>query len=466
MQSVHAKLPARQSFLEDSEVKFAWNALDKDCSGKLTGDEVRTFFQAIFGYDVYKGGEVSNEYNPAQFKVMVEDLHRKHPQWNVAGKLMSFAKSQASAQAAPGPMGGPGTELKKALLVGINYLGSPNELGGCINDVRSEFKVLTEVFGFQPDNVLLLTEDQGNASKRPTCANIRNGLRWLFQGVKSGDFLFFAYSGHGSQMPDLTGTEEDGQNECICPIDCMEAPWPTNIILDDELNEIFHDKLPEGVKCLCIFDCCHSGSMEDLSCSLRPVAADDARNVADLTVVSRYMRPYGQAGKDIIPIAARQMGADAKPRAAASPQVSDHRKKLWVLSGCQDHQTSADATINGKRQGALTWSIMKALQDHQYTLTYDEMLKAVRTNLRGKYTQIPALSSTCESNFSITYLDGPTPEGLAKAARNKNFFESLQGLDSALQGMGMVVGGQNLNPTNIGLVLGGILVGLILKFLF
>ena len=37
----------------------------------------------------------------------------------------------------------------------------------------------------------------------------------------------------------------------------------------------------------------------------------------------------------------------------------DHQ--LWVFSGCQDDQTSADAHVEGIYQGAFTWALLKAL---------------------------------------------------------------------------------------------------------
>merc|ERR1712113_139288 len=41
-------------------------------------------------------------------------------------------------------------------------------------------------------------------------------------------------------------------------------------------------------------------------------------------------------------------------------------KSLWIYSGCQDNQTSADATIGGSSQGALSWAFNKALQEANF----------------------------------------------------------------------------------------------------
>ena len=41
-------------------------------------------------------------------------------------------------------------------------------------------------------------------------------MKWLLGGVQSGDSLFFHFSGHGSQVIDHSGDEEDGLDETIC----------------------------------------------------------------------------------------------------------------------------------------------------------------------------------------------------------------------------------------------------------
>ena len=43
-----------------------------------------------------------------------------------------------------------------------------------------------------------------------------------------------------------------------------------------------------------------------------------------------------------------------------SEKYKDHQ--LWVYSGCQDDETSADAHVEGIYQGAFTWALIKALK--------------------------------------------------------------------------------------------------------
>merc|ERR1712065_28375 len=62
------------------------------------------------------------------------------------------------------------------------------------------------------------------------------------------------------------------------------------------------------------------------------------------------------------------------------------------FSGCKDTQTSADAFIEGESCGAMSYSLIKAFEDHGVNQTYAELLRNVRTTLLGKYSQIPQMS--------------------------------------------------------------------------
>merc|ERR1712000_779678 len=97
-----------------------------------------------------------------------------------------------------------GSGQKKAVLVGINYLSHQRgRLKGCINDVKNMQNFLAK-YGFNGQNVRVLTDDLTDASRQPTRANILRDLRWLVQGARPGDSLFFHFSGHGSQVVDTS----------------------------------------------------------------------------------------------------------------------------------------------------------------------------------------------------------------------------------------------------------------------
>lgn len=133
-------------------------------------------------------------------------------------------------------------------------------------------------------------------------------------------------------------------------------------------------------------------------------------------VRGRYMDPPAEVQEALRAVQEQNAGEGGKSRvlkeSSATKQEPTHTgaaqgpKPLWVISGCQDNQTSADASIGGTRQGALTWALLKALRDHQYTISYGDLLVAVRASLRGSYEQIPAMSTTSKANYGELYLSG------------------------------------------------------------
>ena len=131
-----------------------------------------------------------------------------------------------SVNAAPPRLSG----RRKALLIGVNYDGTPAQLRGCVNDVAALNALLTQKYGWPRENVHALTDDgRRGPAGHPTRANIVSAMRWLAQDAAPGDILFLAFSGHGAQKPDTRGIEEDGMNETILPVDWQTVGmrnWP------------------------------------------------------------------------------------------------------------------------------------------------------------------------------------------------------------------------------------------------
>lgn len=63
------------------------------------------------------------------------------------------------------------------------------------------------------------------------------------------------------------------------------------------------------------------------------------------------------------------------------------------IGGCRDDQTSADARINGQASGALSWAFIQALSQDPHQ-QYAQLLRNMRLLMRGRYTQVPQISSS------------------------------------------------------------------------
>ncbi|KGO41353.1 Peptidase C14, caspase catalytic [Penicillium expansum] len=278
------------------------------------------------------------------------------------------------------------------------------QLRGCINDVKNMSTYLNQNFGYAREDMVLLTDDQQNPMSQPTKANILRAMHWLIKDARPNDSLFFHYSGHGGQTPDLDGDEEDGYDEVIYPVDFRVAGH----IVDDEMHRIMVQTLQPGVRLTAIFDSCHSGSALDLPYVYSTSGVLKEPNLAKeagqglLGVVSAYAR--GDMGS----MMSTAMGFIKK--ATKGDEVYERNKQtktspadVIMWSGSKDDQTSQDAQIAGQATGAMSWAFIAALRKNPQQ-SYVQLLNSIRDELSTKYTQKPQLSCSHPLDTDILYV--------------------------------------------------------------
>src|SRR6266849_4884909 len=162
----------------------------------------------------------------------------------------------ASPAAAPAPDGQP---TKLALLVGINEYGNPQQvspLAGSINDVEDMYQVLTTKFEFLPQNIKVLKGPEA------THANIIAAIQnHLIAKAKPGDIVVFHFSGHGSQMKDVTGKKIGGLEETIVPYDSRDPKGKVFDISGAEIHGLLLQLEKKTQNVTFILDSCHSGTL-------------------------------------------------------------------------------------------------------------------------------------------------------------------------------------------------------------
>ena len=98
----------------------------------------------------------------------------------------------------------PGSQgAKRAVLVGINYVGQKGQLSGCHNDVGNVKQYLENALGFRDQDMLVLMDD--GKHHPPTRQNIINAYKRIGEYSKPGDSVFIHYSGHGGRLVDQDG---------------------------------------------------------------------------------------------------------------------------------------------------------------------------------------------------------------------------------------------------------------------
>ncbi|QHJ01319.1 hypothetical protein GT347_27025 [Xylophilus rhododendri] len=152
----------------------------------------------------------------------------------------------ATVRPPPSPPAPAGGGARRALCIGIDAYPAPNTLSGCVDDTRTWQRTLTAL-GFEVAS--LCDKDASHQA-------IVETLGVLVRDARAGDTLVVHYSGHGTQVDDFDGDEDDGLDEALVPIDFQAGAF----LVDDDLRDIFR-QLPPGVDLTCFIDCCHSGTI-------------------------------------------------------------------------------------------------------------------------------------------------------------------------------------------------------------
>lgn len=293
---------------------------------------------------------------------------------------------------------------KKALLVGINYFNSKNALRGCINDVKNMSNFLNQRFGYQWEDMVILTDDQREMAKVPTKDNIMRAMQWLVKDARPNDSLVFHYSGHGGVTKDLDGDEDNGYDEVIYPLDFQQVGH----IVDDDMHAIMVRSLPQGCRLTALFDSCHSGTALDLpyvystkGIVKEPNLLKDYGSGA-LDVFMQYER--GNIGGALSSITGLvKKATTGTPNRNKVIQTKASAADVISISGCKDDQTSADAQEGGQMTGAMSWSFIKTLQENP-NQSYLSLLNNMRTLLKAKYSQKPQLSCSHPQDMNIHFI--------------------------------------------------------------
>ncbi len=216
------------------------------------------------------------------------------------------------------PVTTPGGGRRRALCVGIDdYPTAP--LSGCVADARAWARTLTGL-GFEAPRMLL----NGEASQQ----NILTSFRELVDGSRPGDVVVIQYSGHGTQLADVNGDEEDNMDEALCPHDFASGAF----ILDDDVAAVFA-RIPEGVNVTCFFDCCHSGTNTRFAVGASPAPGGDVR--------ARFMvvRPEIEER--------HRKFREARGLTRAVPRRGTEDMRQVVFAACQDAEVAYEHSGQG-----------------------------------------------------------------------------------------------------------------------
>ncbi|WP_410872961.1 caspase family protein [Nocardia sp. A7] len=224
-------------------------------------------------------------------------------------------------------------------------------------------------------------------TKDATIKNVYAEIEKATMDLKSGDYYFLTYSGHGGQVPDKTGEESDKLDETWMLYDRQ--------LVDDQIYGIL-SKFAVGVRVLVLSDSCHSGSV--------------TRGHAEKRDAEFGTRP----GSKRAPLATTEAEykahkADYDKRADEWPSMPNPKVEFTtgagviLLSGCRDDQESMDGTNNG----AFTAAFLDVWDNGRFKGNHNTLLAGVRKKLaEQQYEQRPDIFSY-GNDFSGLVLSQP-----------------------------------------------------------
>ena len=119
---------------------------------------------------------------------------------------------------------------KLALLVGIDQYSSGNSLKGCKTDVELQKELLIYRFGFQPQDIITLTDKQATRNK------IINAFKEHLQQATQDDVVVFHFSGYGRKV---SIESSDGKSNIVNSL----IAYDTIKAHDNQVDDILLDTL-------------------------------------------------------------------------------------------------------------------------------------------------------------------------------------------------------------------------------
>ena len=266
--------------------------------------------------------------------------------------------------------------------VGLNrvdpghYQGWDGKLVACEFDAN-DMAELAKGKGFATQT--LLTE-------AATAQALTSAVEKTAETLQSGDILLLSYSGHGGQVPDTNGDEQDRMDETWVLFDRQ--------VVDDELYALW-SKFKPGVRIAIFSDSCHSGTVAreavDAVGEERVARSMNGENdpgqprlkgMPDELIRSVYEKNkelYDEIQKSLPPFDKAEIGAS-----------------VILTSGCQDNQTSLD----GDKNGLFTQSLLQVWNKDKFRGGYRMFRKRIAQKMPPWQSPNLFIAGKADSKFA------------------------------------------------------------------
>eukprot|EP00421_Protoceratium_reticulatum_P067687 CAMPEP_0168419094 /NCGR_PEP_ID=MMETSP0228-20121227/32094_1 /TAXON_ID=133427 /ORGANISM="Protoceratium reticulatum, Strain CCCM 535 (=CCMP 1889)" /LENGTH=299 /DNA_ID=CAMNT_0008432971 /DNA_START=14 /DNA_END=913 /DNA_ORIENTATION=+ len=169
-------------------------------------------------------------------------------------KVTNTPVADTPAYDEPAPAAGGSGEVY-VVITALDYKQTSNPLT-CSIDGRNMEKLIRNC-GIPQENITAMYDEQC------TKENVSDVVRQMASRCGAGDYFIFYYSGHGTNMEDQSGDEEDGQDEAFCFVTPDGQVSYDSCMVDDDFSDLITGSFDEEVKIIILTDCCHSGTIAD-----------------------------------------------------------------------------------------------------------------------------------------------------------------------------------------------------------
>jgi metacaspase-1 len=212
---------------------------------------------------------------------------------------------------------------QRALLVGVGQYATPGiDLPAVDLDLERMREMLNRM-GFADRQIRTLQDRQA------TSTNVIAAFEsWLKQGVQPQDRVVFYFSGHGSNVPDLDGDENDGVDEVLVTHDMRQTKVKgratlSNVVSDDKLAALMSAIPSKNI--WIIVDACHSGTVS------RSFTLKNRSLGSDPVFVKSFMYPgMPDAGQSAF---ARDVSKAPETNFVSLAAADDGEKAIGTMSG-------------------------------------------------------------------------------------------------------------------------------------
>ena len=280
-------------------------------------------------------------------------------QLNIKNQSLRYAKAIASSG-----------NRKLALLVGINNYQNVTNLQGTITDIYLQKELLVHRFGFNPQDVLLVSDE---SDIKPTREGILQAFEeHLINQAKPGDTVVYHFSGHGSQVSETDSSLGNNLNSTFVPSDrLIEQTGQQNTVSDITGKTLF--LLMSAIKTdnlTVVLDSCYSGGGKRGNLTVRSI----------------------EGGEDYLPSSLEQEYQQKwLSKFELSPQELEQRRKNSIAKGvviasASEKQIAAEAYLDGFVTGAFTYLMTQYLWQETSPSKVDNLVTNVSRNINNSFS--------------------------------------------------------------------------------